>query len=230
MITTREIAQVKNIKLLSCGNIVERNVALCHDNLYIYDTKKRCYTVIENIKLLQRLKENPLVFKNAIQSYITLELVSETTMNSMHNVMICNINHQSLLLNISSFCEMFCAVFHVNTTVSQDFVDLLQDLLSGGGFDDKAMSIINQIKNNQFLKYDTMVAIATLIGFGTRYIPSDLQKDMLSIIISEYPNKKERHLMFIALESMNNNVVINRLLGIETMVNSFELTNKSKEI
>ena len=216
MITTREIAQVKNIKLLSCGNIVEKNVALCHDNLYIYDAKKRCYTVIENIKLLQRLKENPLVFKNAIQSYITLELVSET--------------NQSLLLNISSFCEMFCAVFHVNTTVSQDFVDLLQDLLNGGGFDDKAMSIINQIKNNQFLKYDTMVAIATLIGFGTRYIPSDLQKDMLSIIISEYPDKKERHLMFIALESMNNNVVINRLLGIETMVNSFELTNKSKEI
>lgn len=221
MLIIRKNAEVATLKILSNNQIKEIEVARVDGRLYKFDNISKIYKRIENPRLIDKMQRNPWLFKEENHKYINVVLVSDEALNCVHGSMVCCASSQSIVFDMPAFCDYMYSEFNLCGTVSQDSVDLFNDLMMNNNLPDRVAELVEKIKNNNLIRKNGLYAIATLCGFGTRYIPVELQNKMCQQIIDEYPEQDERHLVFFILEILNKNMFVNRLITVQNIVDHY---------
>ena len=221
MLIIRKKADVATLKLMSNNNIIEVLIARVDGRLYKYDKVLNVYKPIDNYRLITKIEGNPWVFHNHVEKTIDLKLISDEALNTVHNSLVSCMSNQSVMLEAPAFCEYMCSEFNLSGTLTQEPVELFNDLVENNNLPEKVLDIVHKIKNNNLIRKNGLYAIATLCGFGTRYIPANLQNKMCDKIIEEYPERAERDVVFMILELLNKEVLVKRLMDINNMVNNY---------
>lgn len=221
MLIIRKKADVATLKLMSNNNIIELLIARVDGRLYKYDKVLDVYKPIDNYKLITKIEGNPWIFHNHVVKTIDLKLISDEALNTVHNSLVSCISNQSVMFKSPAFCDYMCGEFKLSGTLSQEPVELFNDLVENNNLPEKVLDIVNKIKDNNLIRKNGLFAIASLCGFGTRYIPANLQNKMCDKIIEEYPERAERDVVFMILELLNKEVLVKRLMDINNMVNNY---------
>lgn len=220
MLTLRKLAHTADVKVLTKAGIKIIKVAKIDKELFKFDPVANIFIKITNNKLIDYINQNPFHFDDEVTESVLIQKYSNAGLMGLKGKFVCNISNHSFLLDSPAFCEFFLTTYQLNGTISQDPVDLMHDLIENRNMPDELLEVVDKIQNNNLIRKDGILAIATLLGFGSRHVPASLQSKMVEKILEEYPDKIERTIMFIGLALMNNDMYADRLMVVQGMVNA----------
>lgn len=224
MLAIFDDAKVIDVKVVSNNVITPLKIALYNNDYYQYNDVKKAYCFIDNYKFIEKLRSNPLRFRDASTQSIRIELFSDRALFAIHHRLICFPDNQAILLKNSSFCSTMFAEYRLSKTQEQQAVDIVRESYETNGYPEIVEDVVARIKNNTFFTKEVLYNFASVLGFGSRYIPKELLKKVFESVYNEYSTPQERTLFFIGLACLNGENIANRIFELQKQFAGFLIT------
>ena len=212
---------IKDSAILTKINVKRNNVVytkkiIRYNNEFYEDVGGEKFVKINDKKLLDRLCANEMRFTyRGVDKNVIIQVIPDEVYRDNKNVLFCLINDQKLLLRSPTFCSVMFSEFKIEHGNALPVDIVIDSYDNNGNFNEVIEPIVIAIKNNTFIKINSVVALASVLS-NSGYKTDAEKEKVFNQVKKDYPDITWRKLFFVAMCCFNSEKRSEAILNIQT--------------